>query len=92
MTTHRTLYSQRPVHTFMMQYDIKPSAIPSVIEKVKGIITGKLINQKPPTPRANITPARRGRERLSDWHHALEKLGLPFATSAPINWLETGHD
>jgi len=23
----------------MMQYDIKPSAIPSVIEKVKGIIT-----------------------------------------------------
>ena len=31
-------------------------------------------------------------DRLSDWHHALEKLGLPFATSAPINWLETGHD
>ncbi len=30
--------------------------------------------------------------RLGDWHHALEQLGLPFATSAPINWLETGHD
>ena len=31
-------------------------------------------------------------DRLSDWHHALEQLGLAFATSAPINWLETGHD
>ena len=31
-------------------------------------------------------------DRLSDWHQALEQLGLPFATSAPLNWLETGHD
>ena len=30
--------------------------------------------------------------RLGDWHAALEKLGLPFAASAPLNWLETGHD
>ena len=31
-------------------------------------------------------------DRLSDWHQALEQLGLPFATSAPLNWLEAGHD
>jgi len=31
-------------------------------------------------------------DRLSDWHAALEQLGLPFAASAPLNWLETGHD
>ena len=31
-------------------------------------------------------------DRLGDWHAALEKLGLPFAASAPLNWLETGHD
>jgi len=31
-------------------------------------------------------------DRLGDWHVALEKLGLPFAASAPLNWLETGHD
>nr|WP_238938227.1 DUF2868 domain-containing protein [Pseudomonas weihenstephanensis] len=31
-------------------------------------------------------------DRLSDWHTALKQLGLPFATSAPLNWLETGHD
>ena len=31
-------------------------------------------------------------DRLGDWHTALEKLGLPFAASAPLNWLETGHD
>ena len=31
-------------------------------------------------------------DRLSDWHTALQQLGLPFAASAPLNWLETGHD
>ena len=31
-------------------------------------------------------------DRLGDWHVALQKLGLPFAASAPLNWLETGHD
>ena len=31
-------------------------------------------------------------DRLGDWHAALKKLGLPFAASAPLNWLETGHD
>jgi hypothetical protein len=31
-------------------------------------------------------------ERLSDWHHALTQLQLPYADSAPLLWLETGHD
>lgn len=31
-------------------------------------------------------------ERLGDWHVALQQLQLPFADSAPMNWLETGHD
>lgn len=31
-------------------------------------------------------------DRLGDWHTALQQLGLPFSASAPINWLETGHD
>lgn len=31
-------------------------------------------------------------DRLGDWHTALEQLGLPFADSAPLTWLETGHD
>ena len=31
-------------------------------------------------------------DRLGDWHTALQQLGLPFAASAPLNWLETGHD
>ncbi|MEX5542328.1 DUF2868 domain-containing protein [Pseudomonas poae] len=31
-------------------------------------------------------------ERLGDWHSALQQLELPFADSAPLNWLETGHD
>ena len=31
-------------------------------------------------------------ERLGDWHTALEQLQLPFADSAPMNWLESGHD
>ncbi len=30
--------------------------------------------------------------RLSDWHEALDRLGLPYADSAPLNWLEQGHD
>ena len=31
-------------------------------------------------------------DRLGDWHAALKQLGLPFAASLPLNWLETGHD
>ncbi|NWD72123.1 DUF2868 domain-containing protein [Pseudomonas gingeri] len=31
-------------------------------------------------------------DRLGDWHNALQQLELPFADSAPLNWLETGHD
>ncbi|MEG0119882.1 DUF2868 domain-containing protein [Pseudomonas iridis] len=31
-------------------------------------------------------------ERLGDWHIALQQLELEFADSAPLNWLETGHD
>jgi len=31
-------------------------------------------------------------DRLGDWHSALQQLELPFADSAPLNWLETGHD
>ena len=31
-------------------------------------------------------------ERLDDWHVALQKLELPWSDSAPLNWLETGHD
>ena len=31
-------------------------------------------------------------ERLGDWHVALQQLELPFADSAPLNWLESGHD
>lgn len=30
--------------------------------------------------------------RLQDWHQALDGLGLPHSGSAPITWLETGHD
>lgn len=30
--------------------------------------------------------------RLSDWHTALEQLDLAWSDSAPLNWLETGHD
>lgn len=30
--------------------------------------------------------------RLQDWKQALDSLGLPHATSAPLTWLETGHD
>ncbi len=31
-------------------------------------------------------------DRLSDWHTALDQLGLPHAASPPLTWLETGHD
>ncbi|MDN7140522.1 DUF2868 domain-containing protein [Pseudomonas sp. JQ170] len=31
-------------------------------------------------------------DRLGDWHQALEQLGLTYADSAPLNWLEHGHD
>jgi len=31
-------------------------------------------------------------DRLADWHLALKQLQLPFAESACLNWLETGHD
>ncbi|WP_416770879.1 DUF2868 domain-containing protein [Pseudomonas sp. RHF3.3-3] len=31
-------------------------------------------------------------DRLGDWHNALQQLELPFADSAPLMWLETGHD
>ncbi|MDQ3204339.1 MAG: DUF2868 domain-containing protein [Pseudomonadota bacterium] len=31
-------------------------------------------------------------DRLGDWHLALQQLELAFADSAPLNWLETGHD
>ena len=31
-------------------------------------------------------------ERLQDWHDALGALALPFADSAPLHWLEHGHD
>ncbi|MEO4046841.1 DUF2868 domain-containing protein [Pseudomonas sp. CAU 1711] len=30
--------------------------------------------------------------RLGDWHEALQRLGLPFADSSPLPWLENGHD
>ncbi|WP_297846509.1 DUF2868 domain-containing protein [Pseudomonas sp.] len=31
-------------------------------------------------------------ERLDDWHSALDNLGITYADSSPLNWLETGHD
>ncbi|MDD0973590.1 DUF2868 domain-containing protein [Pseudomonas fontis] len=31
-------------------------------------------------------------ERLGDWHQALEKLDLTYADTAPLSWLEHGHD
>ncbi len=31
-------------------------------------------------------------QRLGDWHEALQRLGLRFADSAPLAWLESGHD
>jgi len=31
-------------------------------------------------------------QRLQDWRQALDSLGLPYSTSAPLTWLESGHD
>ena len=31
-------------------------------------------------------------DRLSDWHIALQQLDLKWADSAPLTWLETGHE
>ena len=31
-------------------------------------------------------------ERLGDWHQALDQLKLNHSESAPLSWLETGHD
>ncbi|GAB3376813.1 DUF2868 domain-containing protein [Azotobacter armeniacus] len=31
-------------------------------------------------------------ERLDDWRIALNQLGLPHGSEAPLTWLETGHD
>jgi hypothetical protein len=31
-------------------------------------------------------------ERLSDWHQALDQLQLTHSDSAPLTWLESGHD
>jgi hypothetical protein len=31
-------------------------------------------------------------ERLGDWHQALDQLQLKHSDSAPLTWLETGHD
>ena len=41
----------------------------------------------PPAAGAALDP-----ERLGDWQAALEQLQLPFSDSAPLNWLESGHD
>ena len=31
-------------------------------------------------------------DRLGDWHEAMQQLELKWADSAPLTWLETGHD
>jgi hypothetical protein len=31
-------------------------------------------------------------DRLQDWHAALQQLGLAFTASAPLHWLESGHE
>lgn len=31
-------------------------------------------------------------DRLQDWKQALDSLALPHSTSAPLTWLESGHD
>ncbi|VXA92797.1 conserved membrane hypothetical protein [Pseudomonas sp. 8AS] len=41
----------------------------------------------PPAPGESLDA-----ERLGDWHDALQRLQLPFADSAPLAWLESGHD
>lgn len=48
------------------------------------------------TTRVWLLPAPVGqhldRERVSDWHVALDQLELTWNDTAPLNWLETGHD
>lgn len=43
-----------------------------------------------------LLPAQPGEaldsERLGDWHAALDQLQLAHSDSAPLNWLESGHD
>ncbi|XLX42628.1 DUF2868 domain-containing protein [Ectopseudomonas mendocina] len=41
----------------------------------------------PPAPGESLDSAR-----LADWHQALGTLGLPHGDTAPLNWLESGHD
>ena len=41
----------------------------------------------PPTPGESLDSAR-----LTDWHQAIASLGLQHGDTAPLNWLETGHD
>lgn len=41
----------------------------------------------PATPGESLDSAR-----LADWHQALGTLGLTHGDTAPLNWLETGHD
>lgn len=41
----------------------------------------------PSAPGASLDPAR-----LGDWHDALDRLGLPYADTSPLTWLEHGHD
>jgi hypothetical protein len=41
----------------------------------------------PPPPGEALDSAR-----LGDWHRALDQLQLSYSDSAPLNWLEHGHD
>ena len=41
----------------------------------------------PPAPGESLDSAR-----LADWHQALANLGLTHRDTAPLSWLETGHD
>ncbi|WP_031303739.1 DUF2868 domain-containing protein, partial [Pseudomonas sp. EGD-AK9] len=41
----------------------------------------------PPAPGETLDSAR-----LADWHQALDKLQLAHGDTAPLNWLESGHD
>lgn len=41
----------------------------------------------PPPPGEALDSAR-----LADWHQALEALQLAYSDTAPLSWLETGHD
>ena len=41
----------------------------------------------PPAPGEVLDSAR-----LADWHQAITNLGLQHGDSAPLSWLETGHD